>query len=162
MVGLGCFWQISVEASQVAINYSKEIFEKSNSISSLLLLFSSVGAILGNVLSVQLSKNRLPSFVWMTGIFMIIIFLFSTILGFAKSMDNYVIVQALAFAVGFFFGGAVNLSESYFFTLLGEDTEKDHVSALYGFVLSLVGAVTMFISEKIIHTGSYFGISVFL
>lgn len=162
MVGLGCFWQISVEASQVAINYSKEIFEKSNSVSSLLLLFSSVGAILGNVLSVKLSKNRSPSFLWMTGIFIGIIFLFSTILGLAKSMENYAIVQALAFAVGFFFGGAVNLAESHFFALLGEDSEKDHVSALYGFVLSLVGALTMFVSEKILHTGSYIGISIFL
>jgi MFS family permease len=162
MVGLGCFWQISVEASQVAINYSKEYFGKTNSESALLLLFSSVGAILGNVLSVRLSKNRLPSFMWMTGVFIGIIFLFSTILGLAESMKAYVIVQMLAFSVGFFFGGAVNLSESHFYALLGGDAEKDHVSALYGFVLSLVGAVTMFASEKILHTGSYVGISVFL
>lgn len=162
MIGLGCFWQISIEASQVAINFSKDIFEKSNSVSSLLLLFSSVGAILGNIISVRLSRNRLPAFLGMTGVFTAIIFLFSTILSLAKSTDTYAIVQWLAFAVGFFFGGAVNLSESHFFSLLGKDADQDHVSALYGFVLSLVGAVTMFLSEIILKTGSYLGISLFL
>jgi hypothetical protein len=59
MIGLACFWQISVEASQVAINYSKDFFDKSNSASSLLLIFSSIGAILGNILSVKLAEKRL-------------------------------------------------------------------------------------------------------
>jgi len=63
MIGLACFWQISVEASQVAINYSKDFFDKSNSASSLLLIFSSIGAILGNILSVKISEKRLKSFV---------------------------------------------------------------------------------------------------
>jgi hypothetical protein len=56
----------------------------------------------------------------------------------------------------------VNLAESYFFSLLGRDPDESHVSALYGFTLSFVGAITMFLSEKILHTGSYIGISVFL
>ena len=62
MIALGCFWQISVEASQVAINYSKDIFDKSNSASSLLLIFSSIGAIIGNIVSVKVSEKRLLSF----------------------------------------------------------------------------------------------------
>ncbi len=162
MIGLACFWQISVEASQVAINYSKEFFEKSNSASSLLLIFSSIGAILGNILSVKISEKRLSSFLWITWGFVFVIFLFSTILGLAKALDIYLIVQILAFFIGFFFGGAVNLAESYFFSLLGHDPDESHVSALYGFTLSFIGAITMFISEKILHTGSYIGVSIFL
>lgn len=162
MIGLACFWQISVEASQVAINYSKDFFDKSNSASSLLLIFSSIGAILGNILSVKISEKRLKSFMWITSGFVIIVFLFSTILGFAKMLDIYYIVQILAFLVGFFFGGAVNLAESYFFSLLGKDPDEAHISALYGFTLSFVGTITMFISEKILHIQSYIGISLFL
>jgi MFS family permease len=162
MIGLGCFWQISVEASQVAINYSKDFFDKSNSAASLLLLFSSVGAILGNILSVKLSNSRSRSFIVMTACFIVIIFGFSSLLGLAKSLDIYLIVQILAFLVGFFFGWAVNLAESHFYGLLGRDPDQDYTSALYGFTLSLVGAVTMFASEHILHTGSYTGISVFL
>ncbi len=93
---------------------------------------------------------------------MIIVFLFSTILGLAKTLDIYLIVQALAFFIGFFFGGAVNLAESYFFSLLGRDPDEAHISALYGFTLSFVGAITMFISEKILDMQSYIGISLFL
>ena len=93
MIGLACFWQISVEASQVAINYSKDVFEKSNSVSSLLLIFSSVGAILGNVLSVKLSGKRLQSFIGITCGFVGIIFLFSTFLGLAKTFELYPLVQ---------------------------------------------------------------------
>lgn len=162
MIGLACFWQISVEASQVAIQYSKDFFNTSNSASSLLLIFSSIGAILGNILSVKISGKRLQSFVGITGGFVLIIFFFSTILGLAKALDTYWIVQALAFFVGFFFGGAVNLAESYFFSLLGNDPDESYVSALYGFTLSLVGVIAMFISEQILHAGSYTGISLFL
>lgn len=56
----------------------------------------------------------------------------------------------------------MNLAESYFFSLLGSDPDEAHISALYGFTISLVGAVMMFIAEKILHSGSYSGISVFL
>jgi MFS family permease len=162
MIGLACFWQISVEASQVAINYSKEVFEKSNSVSSLLLIFSSIGAIIGNILSVKLSHKRLESFVWMTSWFVAIVFLFSTFLGLAKTFELYSLVQWLAFAVGFFFGWSVNLAESYFFSLLGSDPDEAHISALYGFTLSFVGAIMMFLAEKILHTFSYSWISVFM
>ncbi len=100
----------------------------------------------------------------MTGCFIAIVFLFSTILALAKSLETYAIVQALAFAIGFFFGGAVNLAESHFFTLLGKDPHESYTSALYGFTLSLVGALTMFLSGAILHTGTsaYLGISIFL
>lgn len=162
MIALGCFWQISVEASQVAINYSKDFFDKSNSASSLLLLFSSVGAILGNIISVRLSSKREQSFTILTTLFILVILSFSTILGLARTLDMYLIVQILAFVIGFFFWWAVNLAESHFFALLGKDESKDYTSALYGFVLSLVWAIMMFISEKILHTGSYLGMSVFL
>lgn len=162
MIALGCFWQISVEASQVAINYSKDYFDKSNSASSLLLLFSSVWAILWNIISVRLASRRAQSFTFLTVIFIVIILSFSTILGLAKTLDMYVIVQILAFVIGFFFGWAVNLAESHFYALLGDDKDKDYTSALYGFVLSLVWAIMMFISEKILHTGSYMWISLFL
>jgi MFS family permease len=162
MIALWCFWQISVEASQVAINYSKEFFEKSNSASSLLLLFSSLGAIIGNILSVRFSSNRMKSFIIFSIIFIGLIFWFSSFLSMAHSLDRYFIVQALAFFVGLFFWWSVNLAESHFYSLLGEDPDKDYTSALYGFTLSTVGAVMMFISERIIHTGSYMGISIFL
>lgn len=56
----------------------------------------------------------------------------------------------------------MNLAESYFFSLLGRDPDESHISALYGFTLSFVGAITMFISERILHSGSYVGISIFL
>lgn len=162
MIGLGCFWQISVEASQVAINYSKEFFDKSNSAASFLLLFSSLGAIIGNIVSVKIAQHRMRSFLVLAILFSITIFSFSSILSLVLKLDQYAIVQALAFTVGLFFWGAVNLAESYFFSLLGNDSDKDYTSALYGFTLSVVGAITMFLSEKILHSGSYTGISLFL
>ncbi len=162
MIGLACFWQISVEASQVAITYSKEFFDKSNSASSLLLIFSSIGAIIGNIISVKIANHRLRSFLILGMIFTGIIFLFSTILSLAKTQEMYFLVQILAFLIWLFFGGSVNLAESHFFSLLWEDIDKDYTSALYGFTLSLVGAITMFLSGKILEMGSYMGISLFL
>ena len=103
MIGLACFWQISVEASQVAINFSKEFFGKSNAESSLLLIFSSVGAILGNIVSVKFAFWRRQAFLVLTSIFIVIIFSFSTVLSLAHTFELYIIVQILAFLIGFFF-----------------------------------------------------------
>lgn len=162
MIALACFWQISSEASQVAIKYSIEYFHTSESSATLLLAFSAIGAILGNIVSVKLANKRLWSFFGLTLWFVIILFLFSSLLGLASTLDIYPIIQGLAFIIGFFFGGAVNLAESYFLSLLGRDPDESHISALYGFTLSFVGAITMFISERILHSGSYVGISIFL
>lgn len=162
MIALSCFWQISVEASQVAINYSKDFFAKDNAEASLLLMFSSVWAIVGNIFSVKIATYRSQSFTLITTLFLITVFWFSSVLDIAKNIDKYFLVQILAGVLGVFFWWAVNLAESYFFSLLGSDPDKDYTSALYGFVMAMMGVIVMFISEKILHTGSYIGISVFL
>ena len=89
MIALGCFWQITLEASQVAIHYSKEIFDKSNSASSLLLIFSSIGAIIGNIISVKVAEKRLVSFTLFTTLFISLILGFSSILDLARSLDEF-------------------------------------------------------------------------
>ncbi len=162
MIALACFWQISSEASQVAIKYSIEFFHTSESSATLLLAFSAIGAILGNIISVKLADKRLWSFIVLTLWFIVILFSFSSLLWLARDLGIYSIIQWLAFIIWLFFGWAVNLAESYFFSLLGRDPDESHISALYGFTMSLVGAITMFTSEKILHTGSYIGISFFL
>lgn len=58
MIALGLLWQISTEAAQLAVGYSTEAFGKTNMQASALLIFSSIGAVFGNIISMKLPVTR--------------------------------------------------------------------------------------------------------
>ena len=118
LVSLSILWQVSAEFSQLSIAYSVREFAKSNAESSLLLLFSSVGAIIGNIASMKLAKFRIRAISILGGLFFSIILLSVWLFPYANSIDNYTIIQIIALFLGLFFGALINLIESYFFTLL--------------------------------------------
>jgi hypothetical protein len=45
LLAIGCFWEVSLEASQVALYFAKEQLGYSNTAASILLVYSSIGAI---------------------------------------------------------------------------------------------------------------------
>ncbi len=58
MIALGLLWQISTEAAQLAVGFSTEAFGKTNMQASALLIFSSIGAVFGNIISMKLPVTR--------------------------------------------------------------------------------------------------------
>ena len=126
MVALGLLWQISTEAAQLAVGYSTEAFGKTNMQASALLIFSSLGAVFGNILSMKLPLSREKSFLLLGNIFMLLVFAFSSLLQLAHASDQFLIIQVLAFVLGLVFGGAVNIAESYFL----QETRQQTFSAI--------------------------------
>ncbi|MBP9779938.1 hypothetical protein KBD33_04945 [Candidatus Gracilibacteria bacterium] len=150
LVSLSILWQVSAEFSQLSIAYSVREFARSNAESSLLLLFSSVGAIIGNIASMKLAKSRIRAISILGGLFFSIILLSVWLFPYANRIDNYSIIQTIAFFLGLFFGALINLIESYFFALLGNDLSCEYGAAAYGLVLSFMGVGIMFLSHTIL------------
>lgn len=97
LVSLSILWQVSAEFSQLSIAYSVREFARSNAESSLLLLFSSVGAIIGNIASMKLAKSRIRAISILGGLFFSIILLSVWLFPYANRIDNYSIIQTIAF-----------------------------------------------------------------
>lgn len=160
--GLACFWEISVEVSQMAIRFSKDFFVNSNTQASLLLIYSSLWAIIGNIVSVRFWAKRTGAFIFFTLPLIVIISSFWWILEWAKASDTYIFIEIAAGLIGFLFWWAVNLAESHFLSLIWEDADKEYASSFYGFSIAAIWASIMYISEKALTSWLYTALSISL
>ncbi|MCP4524125.1 MAG: MFS transporter [Candidatus Gracilibacteria bacterium] len=142
-------WSISTIVSQQAVEYSVNNFGKDPSGAAFVLLFSAVGVIIGNIISVKMDTNRWKYF----KIFNILFAIFVFSLPFASINFSY--ISAIAFIIGVFFGIASNLIDAYFFRKIGEENKKEYGSSTYGLILSLVIFIMMFFSSAISNHFSY-------
>lgn len=147
ILAITLLWAITTIVSQKSVEISKEIFLKSESQSSLLLLYSSVGAIFGNIISMALQKRRWLFFSISNGIFAVLILAFPSVIQYSLKTDTYEAMIALAIALGVFFGSASNLLEGYYFKRIYDDNDKEYGSAAYGFSLSVILTVMMLASS---------------
>lgn len=136
-------WAISTIVSQKAIEYSIINFNKSESQSALILLYSALWVILWSLVSIKMEKDRWKYFIINNFIFWILVILFPF---FSK---NYIQVSIMAFAIGFFFWIASNLLDAYFFKTIWEENRKEYGSSTYWLIVSLVVFIMMFSSNII-------------
>lgn len=109
----------------------------------MVLLYSSVGAIVGNAASAAMEKNRWAWFHGTNTAFALSLAAIPFVFQFAKEAGTYVPVIVVAVLIGTFFSVAANLAEGYYFRILERENEKEFGSSLYGIALSVVLAATM-------------------
>ncbi|PID87679.1 hypothetical protein CSB07_00305 [Candidatus Gracilibacteria bacterium] len=136
-------WAIGTVVSQKAVEYSVEEFSKLPSEAAFLLLYSSLGAILGNVASSFMGKKRWKYF------FFLNIFLGILIILFPHFNGTFTTVGVMAFLIGVVFGGSTNLIESFFLMKIGEENKKEYGASTYGLVLSITIVLIMFLASFI-------------
>lgn len=136
-------WALSTVASQQVIQSSVALFSKTPAEAATVLLYSSVGAIVGNVLSAKLAKVRWKTFHVANGCFVLALAAIPTVFEKAAAAGTYAPVIAIAVAIGLFFGLAANLAEGLYFKNLESTGEKEYGSSLYGIVLSSTLALVM-------------------
>jgi predicted MFS family arabinose efflux permease len=108
-----------------------------------LLLYSSVWAILWNIISGFLTKYRWKSFVILN------IFLSLLIIFFPFFNSNFFQVWIIAFLVWLVFWASTNLIDSFYLSKLWEQDKKEYGSSTYGLIFSIILFWTMFISSYI-------------
>ena len=154
---MSLLWAITTIVSQKSVEIAHEVFLKTDSEASYLLLYSSIGAIIGNVLSMFFQKRRWLFFTINNGIFAVLILAFPSVMHSVLQVGEYCMIIYLAIAMGVFFGAAVNLLEGYYFKTLYDDNNKEYGSVAYGLALSVVITVMMlgssFLTTYIGHEG---------
>ena len=96
-------WTLSTLVSQVSVSLSMEEFAISSTSASTLFLFSALGAIIGNGLSIKMHAKR-----WFYWIGCISGFSF-LLLSYGVFLQSFMMMAFLATLLGFFFGASANL-----------------------------------------------------
>lgn len=144
LISIWLLWSISTIVSQKAIDYSVINFDKLPSEAWFLLLYSAVWAILWNVISMKMEKNRWKYFTIFNTLFAILILVFPFIATFW-----YTALSVWAFVIGIFFGWASNLIDAYYLRSMWDENKKEFWSSTYGLVLSIIIFILMFSSSYI-------------
>ncbi len=131
-------WSISTIIAQQAIEYSMEKFGKTESEAAFIFLYSGVGAIIWNAISMFIKNNR-----WL--FYRIFVYLFALfILAFPFVANSYLITIVLSLVIAIVFWAASNLLDAYYFFEIWRIWKKEHWSWVYGLVMSVIIASMMF------------------
>jgi len=135
-------WAIITVVSQKAIELSVNKFHMEASSAGMVLLFSSIGAILWNILSSFL-KNRWRSF------FILNSFVILFILWFLIFSNSFFEIWVLAFLLGIVFWASSNLIDGYYLKIIWEKDKREYGSSANGLFAAIVLAFVMFSSSFI-------------
>lgn len=136
-------WAISTVASQISMEHSMWAFSLEASSASYLFLYSAAWAILWNIISMKMWERRWYFWLIFSSLFSILIIIFP----FLSFSFSY--MSGLAFFLWLFFGASSNLIDSFFIKKIGDEDKKEYGSSVYGFVLSIVIFLVMFLSNWI-------------
>lgn len=136
-------WSITTIVSQSSMEHSITSFSIEASTASYIFLYSAVWAIIWNLVSMKMGKHRW--FFWI--IFSVVFSLLIIVFPFLSVSFGY--MSFLAFLLWIFFWITSNLIDSYFIKTIGEADKKEYGSSTYGFILSIVIFLMMFLSNAI-------------
>lgn len=142
-------WAISTIVSQSSVEYSVGKFQIDASTASYLLLYSAVWAIIGNIASMKMNKERWKFFIVFNSIFAVVICMFPFV---AVTFNS---LAVMAVVLGAFFGISSNLIDSYLLKRIGEENKKEYGASTYGLVISIVIFILMFVSSAILKIYGY-------
>lgn len=143
MIFIGLIITIATILSQKAIEYNVEVLKKSGSSSAFILLYSAVGSIIWNILSMSIKNNRWLNFLIFSILFAISCYLFPIFI------NNFNYTWILALIAWLFFWITYNLLEAYFFKKIADDDKKSFWSATLGIIISSIIYILMTLIDKI-------------
>lgn len=144
MLASSLLWSISTVVSQISMETSVEKFNIDASTAAYIFLFSALGAIIWNIVSMKMSQNRWIYWVIFWSLFSLLIMMFPLF------SINFTLLSVFACLVWGFFGVSSNLVDAYFVKKIWEDNKKEYGSSTYGLVLSLVIFFMMFLSDSVL------------
>lgn len=156
MLASAFLWAISTVVSQASMEYSIHTFSIEASSAAYIFLYSAVWAIAWNIVSMKMWKNRWFYWIIFSNIFALLIFLFPFL------AVSFTYMSVLACMLWIFFGISSNLIDAFFVKIIGEEDKKEYGSSTYGFVLSIVLFVIMFLSSAIQSMLGYMNLMIIL
>ena len=135
-------WGITTVIGVWALPYAQKVHGISESRGSLILLFSALGIILGNFLTMRVERRWL----W----FRILTYAFAALVaGFYLLTSTFPLMVAYATILGTLMGAATNLIDSYYLRFIGEQGVKENGAALGGLATNGMVAILLFVLKSI-------------
>lgn len=138
-------WASSTAVSQQALEHSIIHFHKLPSEASFLLLYSAIGVIVGNIVSIKFEKRRWFYF------FISSILYTLTILLFPFLASSYTMTIYLATIIGVFFWVSVNLLDAFYLHSLAKENKKEYGASTYGLFVSGIIFLVMILTSSVSH-----------
>lgn len=136
-------WSISTVISLEAIEFAIRFFHKTQTQASFLLFYWAIWVIIGNIITINWHKKRWFYFNILNILFAITIFIFPFF------VVNYKILKILVVFSWIFFWWTSNLIDAYLLHRIWQENKKEHGSAVFGFTLSWIMFIMMFLSNFI-------------
>lgn len=144
LLPIGVLRAISTAIGQKMLEIGVDLFARTPTSSIIVVVISFIGAIIGFILSTLFIRKRKTIAIIFT-----IIFWLSTIY-FPHIIDKYeyfITLNIFWFAIGIFFGIAVNLLEWRYFFHIGDDHRKEYGSVAYGIATSCIVFLIMIATD---------------
>lgn len=141
IIYVSLLWAISTVVSQKAVEYSVDNFSKDASSAAFVLLYSAVWAIIWNIISMKMDKNR-----WLY-LFIANCIFWVFIIWFPFFTFSFLSISIFAFVIWVFFWVSSNLLDWYFFKSIWEENKKEYGSSTYGLIMSIIIFIIMFLSS---------------
>jgi MFS family permease len=138
LIASASMWATATVVSLKSIPYSMNEFGIPESQSSLVLVFSSLGVIVGNALTVNV-KNRWLVYRCFAYFFAFLVFFFFHI------AVSFPLIIAYSLLVGISMGAATNLVDSHYLSFIGKAHKKENGSAMQGFLINFSVASLLFV-----------------
>ena len=135
-------WGIMTVIGVWALPYAQKVHGISESRGSLILLFSALGVIVGNILTMRVHRRWL----W----FRVLTYLFAALVaGFHVLTSTFALMIVYATVLGTLMGAATNLIDSYYLRFIGEQGVKENGAALGGLATNGMVALLLFVLKSI-------------
>ena len=135
-------WGITTVIGVWALPYTQKTHGISESLGSLILLFSALGVILGNVLTMRVERR----WFW----FRLLTYCFAALVaGFYILTTTFPLMIAYALFLGMLMGAATNLIDSYYLRFIAENNVKENGAALTGLFTNGMVAILLFVLKGI-------------
>ncbi len=145
-------WAVITALAQIFVEVSVEHFGKSFTDASLVLVWATLGGIIGNIWSMQFQEKRFLYYRISLALLGLIILASTGLIDLIIYLESPIFLALLAVTIGLVFGIAVNLMDGYYFLKLETSKYKSIGAAVYGLVASvaILGLMQGILSVKYI------------
>lgn len=147
ILSISLLWAVITALAQIFIEIGVDVFRQTFTQASFLLVWATLGGVIGNIWSMGFQKHRWKAYIVSLGIFAALTFSSIPLIGTIIALDKPFLLSVLAVSIGFVFGISVNLIEGYYYHVLEKHLFRSYGAAVYGFFAS----ISIFMLMRIIH-----------
>ncbi len=137
-------WTVSTIVAQSSVEYSTKTFNIETSVATFILFYSAIWAIVWNLLSVKMNKNRWKYFIIFNVLFSFVIISFSFL------ATTFIAMKILAVILWLFFWVSSNLVDSFLLKTIWDEDKKEYWASTFWLVFSMILFSMMFTSSFIL------------